>query len=299
MPSKLPRRRAVFAWDMHYKCNFRCEYCFYTVTGWEALAEKTVYKSPEEWEAIWRRVHDKYGRGQLRVTAGEPFTYPRFAEVVARVSRLHDMQVTTNCACTPVMREFARTADPAAVELDCTFHPLSAGFEDFAANVLLLREAGFVANVCFLAYPPLMPGMAECKRRFAERGIYMNLAVYWGEHEGKRYPFDYTDDERRMFADVAGTAVGPETVGLEPLAVRGKVCGAGQRYAVVQADGEVYRCGQLCEPAHRLGSVFDEDFALHAKAEPCPAEYCRCKEYQSAWEEEDAKLLDQKGKVAS
>jgi len=282
---------------MHYSCNYRCEYCFYTETGWDRLAEKNRYQTPDRWEEIWTRIHGLYGRCQLRVTAGEPFTYPRFVDVVEKVGRLHDIQITTNCARTKTMREFASRADPRAVELDCTFHPLSAPFEAFVENVLLLREGGFTANVCYLAYPPQLPEMADFKRRFAQAGVYMNLAVYWGSWNGNEYPFAYTEEEKALIKSVIGAETSPETVNLEPLAVKGKICGAGQRYGVIQGDGRVYRCGQLCEPEHMLGSIFDADFQLHARAEPCPADFCRCKEYQSAWEEEDRERLDREGKV--
>lgn len=298
MDSRLPRRRAVFAWDMHYRCNFHCGYCFYTTAGWDELAKKNRYETPEKWEEVWSRIAKKYGRCQLRVTAGEPFTYPRFAEVVARVSKLHDLQITSNLSVTEEIRSFARAADPKAVELDCTFHPTGMAWEPFLANVLLLRAAGFVANVCYLAYPAQLDGMAEFKRRFAAQGVRMNLAVYWGMYEGRQYPFAYTPEQRRLLAEVVGSAESPELVNLEPIPINGKVCGSGQRYAVVQADGKVYRCGQLCEAPHCLGSIFDPDFSLHAEARPCVVDYCRCKEYQSAWAETDSELMDRKGKVA-
>ena len=298
MESRLPRRRAVFAWDMHYRCNFHCAYCFYTTTGWDELAKKNRYEPPEKWEEVWSRIAAEYGRCQLRVTAGEPFTYPRFAEVVARVSKLHDLQITSNLSMTEELERFAQAADPKAVELDCTFHPTGMAFDRFLANVNLLRGAGFVANVCYLAYPAQLEGMAGFKRRFAEHGVRMNLAVYWGLYEGQQYPFAYTPGQKKFLADVVGSAESPELVNLEPIPINGKVCGSGTRYAVVQADGRVYRCGQLCEPAHCLGSIFDEDFALHAQAQPCVVDYCRCKEYQSAWEEPDRDLMDRKGQGA-
>ena len=112
MDSRLPKRRVVFAWDMHYSCNYRCPYCFYNVSGWAELAKKNVYKTPAEWAALWSRVYERHGRAQLRITAGEPFTYPRFVDVVEAVSRLHDIQVTSNCSQTETMDEFARRVIP-------------------------------------------------------------------------------------------------------------------------------------------------------------------------------------------
>ncbi len=299
MESRLPRRRVVFAWDMHYSCNYRCPYCFYTTTGWTKLAENSNYKTPEEWKEVWGRIHQKYGRCQLRITAGEPFTYPQFPDVVRAVSELHDIQVTSNCSQTEAFRDFVKKADPSRVELDCTFHPLQGEFEPFVENVLFLRRAGFVANVCYLAYPPQMGPMAEFKKRFEGRGIYMNMAIFWGNHQGGQYPHAYTPEEKDRIKAVIGCDVSAETVGLDPIPINGKICGAGQRYAVVQGDGRVYRCGQLCHKDQSLGSIFDPRFELFKKGRACVVDYCRCKEYQSAWEEEDVEALNRRGTIVA
>jgi MoaA/NifB/PqqE/SkfB family radical SAM enzyme len=297
MISRLPRRRVVFAWDMHYACNYRCPYCFYTVAGWEELAKRCVYKTAAEWSEVWGRIAARYGRCQLRITAGEPFAYPDFVEVVTAVTKLHDVQITTNGSLPKAVADFASRIDPARAELDCTIHPLVGDFRVFTDNVNLLRAKGFVANVCYLAYPGQTAQMLDFKRRFAENNIRMNLAVFWGQYQGREYPHAYTDEEKSWIRSVSGRDIGPETVGLDPIPVNGKLCGAGQCYAVVQADGRVYRCGQLCREGQSLGSIFDPAFELHQAPAPCSADYCRCKEYQSAWEQADAQALDCNGVV--
>ncbi len=297
MSSKLPRRRVVFAWDMHYSCNYRCPYCFYTEAGWTELAKKSNYKTAEEWVEVWNRICTKYGRCQLRITAGEPFTYPRFVDVVAAVSKIHDVQITSNCSQREAIEEFTQRIDPQQAELDCTFHPLQGELEPFLENVLRLRRAGFTANVCYLAYPPQMEKMGEIKQRFLDSGIYMNMAIFWGRYKDKQYPQAYTEDEKRWIKNVIGTDIGPETVGLDPIPINGKVCGAGQRYAVVQADGRVYRCGQLGREEQSIGSIFDPGFELFPKGMACLVDYCRCKEFQSAWEESDIEALNRRGEV--
>jgi MoaA/NifB/PqqE/SkfB family radical SAM enzyme len=297
LESRLRRRRVTFAWDMHYSCNYRCPYCFYTTAGWTELARRSQYKTAAEWAESWKRVAEKHGRCQLRITAGEPFTYPYFVDVIAAVVEHHDVQITSNCSQTATIAEFARRVSPDAAEIDCTFHPLQGEFEEFAGNVLELRRAGFVANVCYLAYPPQMREMGAFKERFKERGLYMNMAIFWGKHDGKQYPHAYTPEERAWIKSVIGSETSAETVGLEPIAINGKVCGAGQRYAVVQADGKVFRCGQLAAEGQEIGDIFDPNFKLFEKGRPCVVDYCRCKEYQSAWEEEDARALNQQGEL--
>lgn len=298
LTSRLPRRRVVLAWDMHYSCNFRCAYCFYTHAGWTELAKKNLYRTPEQWVEVWERVHGRYGRCQLRITAGEPFTYPGFVDIVARIAPLHDVQVTSNCSYSEEMHRFADLVDPKTAEVDCTFHPLQADFDVFLQNVLLLRSKGFTANVCYLAYPPQMAPMGDFKRRFLEQGIYMNMAIFWGSHKGKDYPFAYTDEEKRWIKDVIGSEVSPETVNIDPIPINGKVCGAGQRYAVVQADGRVFRCGQLAHEDESIGNVFDPAFELFPTGRGCAVDFCRCKEFQSAWETEERDALLHRGEVA-
>ncbi|MHB2026035.1 MAG: radical SAM protein [Elusimicrobiota bacterium] len=291
MASALPKRQVIFAWDMHYSCNYRCPYCWYTHTGWTELARKNLYKSAKEWELVWERMHRKYGRCQLRITAGEPFTYPDFVGIIDVLTQWHDVQITSNCSNTEAMKKFVLEVDSGRTEIDCTFHPLQGDFEIFTENVLRLRRHGFTANVCYLAYPPQMPQMGEFKKRFKERGIYMNMAIFWGRHKDKDYPFAYTDQEKTWIKEVIGYESGPETVNLDPLPINGKVCGAGQRYAVIQADGKVYRCGQLCHEELSIGNIFDPDFELFQTGKPCTVDYCKSKEFQAAWEDEEKQAL--------
>jgi len=282
---------------MHYSCDFRCPYCFYTTTGWDELLKKNQYKTAEQWNEVWHRIYVKYGSCQIRITAGEPFTYPRFVDIVETLSKEHDLQITTNCSMPKVMKDFVQRANPRRVELDCTFHPLELTFDKFTDSVLLLRNAGFTANVCFLAYPLQMPQMLEYKRRFKERGIHMNMAIYWGPFGGKTYPHAFTAEEKKAIKEAIGYEVGPETVGLEPLSVKGKLCGAGQRYAVIHCDGKVFRCGQLGRDEECIGDILDPHFELFKEGQPCTADYCRSKEFQSAWEAEDKETLLQKGEI--
>lgn len=286
MPPRLPKRPYVFAWDMHFSCNFRCPYCFYTDANWTEMAKRNQYRSPEDWERAWERVAALYGRCQIRVTAGEPFTYPGFVELVSRLTRSHDVQVTTNASYTDAMKRFVETVDPERTEIDCTFHPLQADFDVFLSNVLLLRGQGFTANVCYLAYAPQMDVMAEFKERFRRAGVYMNLAMHWGQYKGVGYPQGYTPEQKALIRQVAGDGWELETVNLEPIDVRGKRCAAGQTYAVVQTDGKVFRCGQLAHEYQSIGSLFDPAFRLFESGRPCESDFCRCKEFQSAMDEE-------------
>lgn len=66
---------------------------------------------------------------------------------------------------------------------------------------------------------------------------------------------------------------------------------------MVQADGKVYRCGQLAREELCIGDLFNDEFELFETGKPCTVDFCRSKEFQSAWEDEDRHLLEQQGKV--
>ena len=124
----------------------------------------------------------------------------------------------------------------------------------------------------------------------------MNLAIFWGKFRGRDYPLGYSDEEKKWIQEVIGTKFGPENVHLEPISVTGKICGAGQRYAVVQTNGKVYRCGQIGEK-QPVGDIFDPNFELFSTGKPCPADYCKCKEFQSAWTEEEKEIFFKRPKT--
>ena len=258
---------------MHYSCNFRCPDCWYTAAGWTELARHNLYKSPIEWGVVWQRLNARYGRCELRIGGGEPLSYPRSSEVIAEVARSHDVRVASNCSMTDAIKEFVYRVDPADAEVDCTFHPSQGDFDSFADNVLLLRRYKFTADVSYLASPQQMPRMAEFKRKFAEKGLDMTIALFQGRHEGRDYPSSYTPEEMRLIQDLSGEAKGPERVA--PLAppIDGMNCGAGWRDAVVRADGRIFRCGHIGHPpGDAVGNICDPNFEFSDTDAPWAAE---------------------------
>ena len=42
-------------WNLHWSCNYRCSYCFFD-KRWKELGRRNVYKTVDEWMALWRRI---------------------------------------------------------------------------------------------------------------------------------------------------------------------------------------------------------------------------------------------------
>ncbi|MBU1998937.1 MAG: radical SAM protein, partial [Candidatus Omnitrophica bacterium] len=267
------KRGIYFTWDIHYKCNFRCPYCWF-YEKWIPEGNRNVHLSPQEWVKHWMRIYDKYGQIHIEITGGEPFIYPNFIEIVKQLSKIHTIKITTNMS--GDIATFVKEIDPNRVHLDLNFHPLFADVDDLIKKAILLKKAGFKAGVCYLAYPPQMKQIGGFKRIFEDSGINFALAAFWGEYAGKRYPESYTQQEIDLIRPFLGD-IDRITYHLKSESPKGKLCNAGYKYAIVQADGNIVRCGQLAD--NFIGSIFKEDFQLFNEPLPCEAEVCPCNEY--------------------
>ena len=62
---------------------------------------------------------------------------------------------------------------------------------------------------------------------------------------------------------------------------KGKLCNAGHTYALIHPYGEVLPCGGATREGKQviLGNIFDPNFKLLDKPEPCPSNDCACNEW--------------------
>jgi len=266
-----------FTWDIHYRCNFRCPYCWF-YKGWADLKNRNIYLEPEEWMVHWKRVYDRYGPCHIEITGGEPFLYPKFIELVKALSTIHTVKVTTNLS--GDVERFAGEVNPERVNMDLNFHVLFIDLETVTNKALILNKAGFKAGVCYLAYPPQMQAdkIRFYDRHFRDRGIGFALAAFWGEYGGKRYPAGYTGEEREMMKPYLGD-IDRITYHLNAESPRGKMCNAGYNYAGIHANGDVVRCGPMADKV--LGNILKQGFRLLDAPLPCEADTCPCNEYDN------------------
>lgn len=266
-------RKIKFTWDIHYKCNFRCPYCWF-YKEWARLSERNLYLSPQEWMLHWGRIRDKYGEARIEIVGGEPFIYPNFIELIKGLSSIHSVKITTNLSGN--IERFVQEINPQRVELDLNFHILFIDLDTVMRKTLILKKAGFKAGICYLAYPPQMHKIGYLSKRFQDEGINFALAAFWGEYNGKKYPSAYTEEEREMMRPFLGN-VDRLMYHLDAQTPKGKLCNAGYTYADIQADGNTVRCAQLGHKS--IGNITDKDFFLLDRPLPCEADACPCNEY--------------------
>jgi MoaA/NifB/PqqE/SkfB family radical SAM enzyme len=272
-------QRIKFSWDIHYKCNFRCPYCWF-YKEWANMKKRNVYLSPDEWTVHWNRIYDKCGEVKIEIVGGEPSIYPNFIELVKKLSSVHLVKITTNLS--GDVERFVKEIRPDRVNLDLNYHVSFIDLETVIKKARILNDGGFKSGICFLAYPPQMNQIGRLSRIFNEAGINFALAAFWGEHGGKKYPESYTSEDKEMMRPYLGD-VDRLSYHLNAKSPRGKLCNAGYKYASIQGDGNVVRCGPLSEKS--IGNIMDKDFKLLNNPLPCEADHCPCNEYDNLTEE--------------
>lgn len=277
----------TFTWDLWYACNYRCSYCWWEMDQlWDVLAKQHKVLPPEQWVAVWDRIHSLYGTARLEVLGGEPLLYPRVGELLEGLSRRHFVQVTTNLSPSP--EKLSRILDrvsPDRVHFNLSFHPQFTTLDIFLQKALLLKGAGFEPAVLCVTWPPFLSELASYRKQFRDRGIPFTLMIFQGRWEGKTYPEDFTVEESSLIQSLM-SAPSQELkeaevrYRLERQETLGKLCHSGRVYANVKGNGDVFRCGQDAFGRHPIGSIFDPAFRLFDIPKPCPYERCSCLEFK-------------------
>jgi len=269
-----PRKTEIrFTWDIHFRCNYRCPYCWFYHKGYDYARDERHF-STEEWVIMWKNIFEKYGPCYIEIASGEPFIYPNFVSLVREISKIHLLTITTNLSVD--IDDFVKQIDSSMVKIGVTFHPSFADFDKFIKKAQILKEHGFIDTVNYLAYPPQIKQLDYFKKKFKQNGLAIMVTTFWGEHNGIKYPEGYTQQEIRIIDNDIGKR-NKEEYQLKPKEVKGRLCHAGYKYALIKPCGSVVRCSQLSDRI--IGNFFQEDFRLLDKPEPCEADSCPCNEY--------------------
>lgn len=264
-----------FSWDMHYKCNYRCPYCWWH-GRWQDLSRHNKYPSIHELLRYWTNVYNRYGSVHIDLLGGEPFIYPGINELTFELSKMHTLGISSNLSCN--INDFAQRLDPNRVKVIPTFHPTFADFDTFLEKMILLKRRGFCSNVSYLAYPQQIKFINFYRDKFARENISLSVMTFWGKYNDVEYPAGYTQEELDIVKGYIGKRCGEEYQVVPKNDFKGKLCNAGRYYGVIQPDGRVVRCGGsgLNEI---VGNFFDDNFMLFDEPLPCNTDTCKCNEW--------------------
>lgn len=276
-------------WILWSGCNYRCSYCF-----WPVDALKLRPAPPAEVDHLVSFFDETSLTWLLHLTGGEPFLYPRFVEMVDRLTKTHLVSVNSNLSSDRVF-QFAEEIDPARVPfLNCGFHvgerENRGRIEDFVNKIGRLRAAGFNAFVTYVLYPPLFDRAVRDFAELADKGVPLIPKAFRGTWEGKCYPGAYTQAEKRVFLDLSAQAEAayadmwarmPTPPTINPFLDRdlvlngvqdhrGKLCAAGRNFVRIRENGDIQSCGSL----DVIGNVAQGTFQRRTGPSPCQEVEC-------------------------
>ncbi len=272
--TKEPSDKIRFLWHINPACNLSCAYC---EDGREVTRyAQTLFLSPEEWEAAWKRVYDAYGQLEIFITGGEPLLYPHFLKLAKRLSCFHMLTISTNLS-----MEFDKiqiALDPRRVRFNINFHAGQAELEPLIKKAILLKKAGFSLAIYYLAHPSQIAQIPNISRQLIEAGLEFKLTGFWGAYQGKRYPESYTEEEERMLKPYLGDKR-RMLYNLQGESPKGKLCNAGYKSAVIKSNGDALRCRYA--PEETMGNICDSSFSLFSEPAVCNKEFCPYNEFDT------------------
>ncbi len=319
---KTPPHRVFFNWDLIHKCNYRCDYCPFTVKGWDQYDPPEAIPSLELLVRAWERMHSLYGSCHVMMSGGEPSIYKDFSRLLTAMSKWHTLEIVTNLSFEP--ESLIGLVPPDGIRFASSFHPQFTSARDFLARARKLKNAGMEVFTNFVAYPPLLRDAMDYKKAFQQEDISFFILPFMGTFEGRVFPRDYKTEERLAYDNaikgddasanisrslldwrtgenapvvVPGRAAPVQAVAAgAPAPARDVVCRMGQMYAKIYPTGKTQRCcgfvGDTLPKDHHadLGNIFtDPGFKLHAEPvrctkTPCPCERCMLVGGEEKWE---------------
>jgi MoaA/NifB/PqqE/SkfB family radical SAM enzyme len=292
----LPPFRVFFTWDISYVCNYRCTYCIlFESPQWDGyLSKKQRAPIPaERWIEIWDDIYDKYGSTHIHCSGGEPFYYPRFIDILERLTEKHTMECDTNLSFE--VEKFIGRVDRNTFRFAPSFHPEFATIEPYVEKCKKLRDAGYdLEGVNYIAWVPHIQKMPEYKAAFDKIGVTFTVIPFRGKYQGKDYPDAYTLEERKFINQCSGNKILTEDYGSwykggsqggENDTRKSASCRAGQMYAKIQPDGNALRCCFL-DDRGSVGNLIDGTFKLYDNPEICEYPACTCWKSMIVGEEE-------------
>ena len=260
-----------FGLDLTYACNYECPYC--------KLPPVLKHKSVAEWTAAWKRMQERYGQCYIYMSGGEPSIYPGFYDLVKAIAPMHVVDLCTNLSWD--VEKLVPALPPERFKISATFHPTQVSFEEFLAKAVCVRDylpQRFPPkrSVYFVAYPAQMDRMEEYRRKLDENGLVLvPLPLMEGNAPAN------TDEEKKTIAEASpnkNTSDRKLEFQLQELRPAGRLCHAGQRYAMIRGDGQVDRCTRHDD--RQLGDFFSENFQLFEEPKLCLKEWCP---FESQW----------------
>ena len=272
-----------FDWLIHYKCNYRCYYCFFS-EHWDYVEKKNIEIDYSKWVDAYKRIHNKYGDLKVIITGGEPTAFPDFNKLIIELTGFAQVAFDTNLSCSKEKLEsLISNVDSSKLFIGTSFHPQFAKIDEFFEKVMMLKKYNIDSRVHFVTHPNQINLLPKVKDLFVSKGVRFVPIPFRGTFNGKPYPASFTEEEKNIIYGVNETLIEKDknwsNVQVEQTDSKNKLCRAGQMYARVDCDGTVYPCANdFKETGGKIiiGNILNEDFEMRKEPMICSHDKCPC-----------------------
>jgi len=277
--------RVFLVWDISYRCNYNCSYC---PTHESSTRKDSIYITNDKMQEISRDMYKRYSSCHIRFSGGEPFIYPNFIEFLQMLSEYHTLEVCTNLSID--VNELKEKLHPEGLLLSSSFHSEFVNFHEFLKKALFLKNNKFNVSVTYVAYPPFLKQIGYYKEVLEKNGIQFIIQLFKGSFNGRKYPDEYTDEEKALLKDYVDTSlhrsankkIFEHRTSIEKK--KTKICCMGQMYARIDRFGDIFRCCASDSP--KLGNILDSGLELLNEPSFCEIDTCPCWKAMIVGEEE-------------
>jgi len=277
--------RVFYNWEITRYCDYGCLYCNSYDT------KKHEVRNEEQVISAWEKLYKKYGYGHIRISGGEPTTYPGFFQLIRKLTDYFTLELTTNLNFnTELLTEIFT---PEQIDVSASYHPEFVNVEEFLRKASLIRDAGFSKmSVTIVVFPFLLDNLIYNAEKIVSAGFQLNIQHYSGKFNEKNYPDYYNEDEQeiiRKAITISGNEYNNEIFTSKNVQVysSGRICRMGHSYVKIVPDGNAFRCCHY--EAESIGNIFNEGFKLLDEPAPCFLEQCPC--YKAMIDDEEERWM--------
>ena len=198
-------------------------------------------------------------------------------DFVINTTKLHFVSLGTNLFIDKdTVQRIAKESVAENLFVSASYHLEHGDIDEFILKMLVFVRNGINTYVSVVAFPEYIDQMLKLKSKFEEVSLRVGFFPFVGAYKDRSFPEEYSAKELEIVRELPGWHKSENNGEIRLPRTKGMLCYAGVKTIYVNPSGEIRRC----MPVNQIiGNVFDNEFSLLKKPEPCPVEICNCELY--------------------
>jgi MoaA/NifB/PqqE/SkfB family radical SAM enzyme len=239
-------------------CNYSCFYC---VANNEK--HKVSLLPVDKIESLCENL-DAFSVTSFECGSSEPALHPQIKELIRLFLKKGVVSIPTNNSIEP---DKWLPEDSKKILIRAALHPQGEqDLDGFVNRLLKIKERGADAWVMFVAHPKRWADIDRYIEFFKKYGIRVVVGGFRGNYQDKKYPEDYTPEEKEKIGLVHNTWYARLSLDITDRNFFGIPCLAGKSSIFISPEGEIKRC---LYDQKEIKSVYDS-------SKPCTVKNCGC-----------------------